>query len=160
MIKLSRQQRYWWLEPWAFARARERGRSPELRWPLLFGGATVLFFLVMLPVTSRSFPAGLVFAIVLAAAMAAGLAAMFPLLSRLPNDICITDRHIILGRRSFAFTEIVAAVVGTMSLEGRTWPVLMFRTHRGERHVYGLSRRIDANELARYLRDAGIPEGS
>jgi hypothetical protein len=158
LIKLSYDQRFHWSEPFAFARARAAVAPSGSKVPHVLLFATLL----SVPLLLAEFPenAGDVAFIALFAIGGALLFAylLVPLASRLPNDVLVTSDKIIVGREAITFLEIEHAIVGTMLLRDRTFPVLTFRTRAGQDYVFGLGRKVDPRELAGFLARVGIRE--
>jgi hypothetical protein len=87
---------------------------------------------------------------------------VYPLLSfasRLPNDVLINSDRIIVGKEVIPLLQLTSAVVGTMEVRGRSFPVLAFRVNHGSSRVFGLSRRVDKVKLAAFFERAGVREG-
>ncbi|WP_374602238.1 hypothetical protein [Arenimonas sp.] len=157
MIKLARDQKFWWLEPFAFARAR-RGRMPGMNTPALAIILSVLFgvplFLVAFPDSSAEL------AVICLIAGISGLttALTLPWITQLPNDVMIASDRIVLGRDVVPFDQISHALVGETMLAGRSFRVLSFTTKSGRSYLFGLSRKVDSKELEAFLRQAGVRE--
>ena len=160
LIKLSHDQRFHWFEPLAFARARAAATPGVSKLPYVL----LLSVLLAVPLLLVGLPEGAeeIGFIVLFAAGGAVLIAylLVPLVSYLPNDVLVASDRIVIGREVISFLQIEHAVVGTMKVGERTFPVLTFKTRAGRDYVFGLGRKVNAGELAGFLERVGVREPS
>jgi len=160
LIKLSHDQRFYWSEPFAFSRARAAATPDGSKLPfalLLSALFAVPLLLVGLPEGAGEI--GLVLLFAVGGAMLITYL-LFPLASRLPNGVLVASDRIVIGREAIPFIQIEHAVVGTMKLGDRTFPVLTFKTRAGQEYLFGLGRKVDARELAGFLEGVGVREPS
>ena len=158
LVNMSRDQRFHWIEPFDFARARAR-TTPAGSRLLLFGMYALLlsacFLAVAVPDSVRDLSA------LVAISLAAAFLIAFPgiwLLSRLPNSVVVARDCIAFGGTIIPIMQVQSAVVGTIKLESVQYPVLTFRTTTGENYIFGLGRKIDPAALAEFLQQHGIHE--
>ena len=158
MLKIARDQRFHWCEPFAFARARTVG--DDLRSRLLATlGYFVAFAAMLAWIDVPKDAAELGVLALFAAVMALFIAwIVVPVFSRLPNDVLVASNRIVVGREVMPFTSIEHAIVGTTRLGEREFRVLTFRTKDGRDHLFGLGRKVDAHALAAFLESVGIHE--
>jgi hypothetical protein len=157
LIKLARDQKFHWLEPFAFARARARSEPTLPFLPI----AALLSLLFALPLLASRFPKNVAdLGLLCAVAVGSGalVAALMPLLSRLPNDVMVAPDRVVVGRTVTKFADIKHFVVGTMAIEQRQFPVFTFETKAGQRFIYGMSPKVSPVELANFLEQAGLRE--
>ena len=157
-MKPSSIVRFHWYESFAFARARAGSAPPERRLAV----TAFLAALLAVPLLSAGLPeSGLEVAVVAAIAVGGALLlsyGLIPLVSRLPNNIHVTTDSFVIGRTVVPFANVGHAVVGTTRIASREFPVLTFRERGGQVHLYGLSPKISAHELAAFLERVGVRE--
>ncbi len=158
-MKFVRDQRFYWSEPFAFARARARS-FPQ-------SGSKLPTFVIL----TLLFTAGMAFAspptdrldYVVLATFSVGLAFLisFPgqwLSSRLPMTVLVASNRVVTGNVAIKFSDIQSAVVGTMPIDGVTYPVFTFQTKDGRQYLCGLSHKVKAQELEDFLHQVGLHE--
>jgi hypothetical protein len=158
LLNPSPIRRFYWYEPWAFARARA---AAERR----VGGAglaAVLSLMFAIPLLVGSLPeTAKDWSVVAAIAVSSGLLVSFgllPLVSRLPNDIAVMTDSFVIGRDRISFFDVKHAVVGTTPLGKKVFPVLSFTTRGGQQYLFGLSPKVNPQELADFLERVGVRE--
>jgi hypothetical protein len=159
MLKLARDQKFYWLEPFAFARARRGGSRGTNTWVL----ATTLAVPSAVPLLLASFPESafdLGIIVLIAAGSGLALALALPFISQLPGDIMIGPNRIVIGREVIPFDQVSHALVGETTLDGTTFRVLSFTTRGGRSYLFGIGRKVDSKELAEYLSKAGVRESA
>ena len=155
---MSRDQRFYWTEPFAFARARaraSRGGSPLLLFVIFALLLSIALLAVAVPDSLRDLAA------LLAISLGAAFLIAFPgmwLFSRLPNSVLVASDRIAVGRMVIPISEVQSAVVGTTKFEHTQYPVLTFRTTAGQDYLFGLGRKINAHALAAFLQQRGVHE--
>lgn len=159
MIKMSYDQRFYWIEPFAFAWARPDELTGGIRLAMSF--FVFLMLAIGLCLVDMPRDASDVGLVVLFSGVGS-LLLVYPLLSfatRLPNDVLIESDRIVVGKEVIPLLQLTSAVVGTMEVRGRSFPVLTFRVNHGSSRVFGLSRRVDKVKLAAFFERAGVREG-
>jgi hypothetical protein len=81
-----------------------------------------------------------------------------PLVDRLPNGVMVASNRIVIGQKRIALTDIASAVVGTTRLQGHDYPVLAIQMQNKQSYLFGLSPKVDQDELSSFLQKAGIRE--
>jgi hypothetical protein len=124
--------------------------------------AAILSILFAVPLFLARFPEtaidiGVVAGISVASALLASHV-ILPLASRLPNSVSVMTDSFVVGRQRLWFIEIEHAVVGSAVLGKRAFPVLSFRTKGGQNYLFGLSHKVEAQELADFLVRVGVRE--
>lgn len=155
---MSRDQRFHWTEPFAFARARaraSRGGNPLLLFVIFALLMSVVLLAVAVPDSTRDL-AGLL-AISLGTAFLIAFPGMW-LLSRLPNSVLVASDRIAIGRTVIPMSDIQSAVVGTTTFGHTQFPVVTFRTITGQCYLFGLGRKINSHALADFLQQRGVRE--
>jgi hypothetical protein len=155
---MSRDQRFYWTEPFAFARARaraSRGGNPLLLFVICALLMSIALLAVALPGSVRDL-AGLL-AISFGAAFLIAYPGMW-LFSRLPNSVLVASDRIAVGRTVIPMSEVQSAVVGTTTFEQTQYPIVAFRTTAGQNYLFGLGRKINAHALADFLQRRGVRE--
>lgn len=155
---MSRDQRFYWAEPFAFAKARARSAAGGGRLLLALVLAALLGFALAAtdpPSSAQDFAAVGLFSIVPALLVA------YPgiwLFSRIPNSVLVAKDRIVIGREVTPLEQVQSAVVGTTVIAGLEHRVLTFRTKDGREYLYGLADKINSEHLAQFLRQAGVRE--
>lgn len=158
LMKMSRDQRFYWTEPFAFVKARARTAADGGKFLLVMVLVTLLAIALVAtdsPTSPRDFALVALFSIVPALLIA------YPgmwLFSRIPNSVLIAKDRIAVGREVTPFETIQSAVVGTTRIEGVEHRVFTFRTKDGRENLYGLSHKINSEQLAQFLQQAGVHE--
>jgi len=158
MIKHSRDQRFYWLEPIAFARARARTAPSGTRARLqglgiLSAMLALMFVFIHMPSTLRDL--GLIVLFSVGGALFIVYAVML-IVAWVPNDIMVASDRIVLGKDVIPFENIKSAIVGTTSIDGSILPMLSFSTKDGRSYCYGLGRKVEPGLLADHLESAGV----
>jgi hypothetical protein len=157
-MKMSRDQRFYWAESFAFSQARARTTvgSNKVLLALILAALLAIALIATDPPSSPSdFSLVALFSIVTALLIA------YPsmwLLSRIPNSVLIAADRIVVGRKVTPFKQVQSAIVGTTRISGLEHRVFTFRTKDGREYLYGIGGKINSEQLAQFLRQAGIPE--
>lgn len=158
MITLSHDQRFHWLEPFAFARARAAATPSGSRLPLVLLFSVLLSLpLVLADTPENTRDIGVVALFAVGGALVIAYLLM-PWASRLPNGVLVASDRIVIGREVIPFSQIQHAVVGTSMMGGKEFPVLSFVTKPGQSYLFGLGRKVNPKELSEFLERAGVRE--
>ena len=157
-MKMSRTQLFYWTEPFAFSRARAREQPSQSRLRLF--AFVALAFALMLgigDVPENLSDVGLILLFSVPPALLIAYPGMW-LVSRMPNSVLIEPDRIVAGQETIQLKQIESAIVGTTPMGGKVFPVLTFSTKSGRSYLFALSKKVDSNELLRFLKRAGIRE--
>ena len=155
---MSRDQRFYWTEPFAFAKARARAAAPGNRLLLVIVLAGLLALALVAadpPTSSRDL------ALVALFSVTPALLISYPgmwLFSRIPNSVLVAADRIVVGREVTPFAQVQSAIVGTTRIGGMEHRIFTFRTKDGREYLYGIGRKVKAEQLATFLHQVGIRE--
>ena len=155
---MSQDQRFHWIEPFSFARARARSVTGgnKLLLAIILAGLLAVGLVVVVPLsTGRDFVLAALFAV--SAALLVAYPGMW-LFSRIPNSVLVATDRIVVGRKVTKLAQVQSADVGTARMGGRVHLVFTFRTKDGREYLYGLGSKIDSKQLAVLLQQVGVRE--
>jgi len=155
---MSRDQRFYWTEPFAFARARARSAESENKLLLfvILAGLLALALVAADPPTSSGD-----FALVALFSVTPALLIAYPgmwLFSRIPNSVLVAADRIAVGREVTPLAQVQSAIVGTTRMNGTEHRVFTFRTKDGREYLYGIGHKVSSEQLAAFLQQAGVRE--
>jgi hypothetical protein len=155
---MSHDQRFRWTEPFAFAQARARSTA---------GGNKVVFVLVLASLFAVTFvmtgspSSAREFAVVALVSVTLTLLLAYPgtwLFSRIPKSIVVAADRIAVDGKVTPIQQVQSAIIGTTWIQGVEHRVLSFRTKDGLEYLYGIGHKINYEQLAEFLHQAGIRE--
>ena len=80
------------------------------------------------------------------------------LFSRIPNSVLVATDRVAVGREVTPLAQVQSAVVGTTRMGGSEHRIFTFRTKDGREYMYGLAPKINSEQLAAFLQQAGVRE--
>lgn len=155
---MSRDQRFYWTEPFAFAQARARSAASGSKLLLV----VILAVLLALALMAADPPSGFRdFALVALFSVTPALLIAYPgmwLFTRIPNSVLVAADRIAVGRRVTPLAQVRSAIVGTTRMDGMEHRVFIFQTKDDREYQYGLGGKVSSEQLAAFLQQAGVRE--
>jgi len=155
---MLRNQHFHWREPLVFTGARARTKPVRGRFVLflfLFLFVAFAFAFIVIDRPDSAHDLGIVALFSFVPALLVAYPGMW-LLARLPKFVAVEERCITIGRMIYPFSTMESAVVTTVRLDGKDFPVLNLQTKGRQSYQLGLGQNVDAEKLATVLAQRGV----